>query len=171
MKIDAIKLGHVLFFPYPHYLDLYTGNIYSQSVMKQETSDENQYLLLPVYTRTPIYQQYLDELFKIYGFKGYDPFGKYSRFEHRLIQMHSDMIALEYEYIDKAYHFLDGFRLEGREYNRAFPSELEYYQEFEESYTTEFAINWCQENGFEWYIGNDSANLEFCGCKEDKQSK
>ena len=150
MKIDINRLGHALFFPHPHYLDIGTGEILSKAVLESDALDQRPIQLLPVYTCTPIYQQYLDRMFAENNGLDGEEFEKYPRFEHRSIQYYRELSEIEYAYIDMAYHFLEGLIIYGHSYDDDHYSELDYYQEFEEAYMTDFAIKWCNENGFEW---------------------
>ena len=154
MKINIYNLAGALFFPAPHYLDLADGSIVSASLIKEGTADIRRPMLLPNYSLSPVYQQYLDKLFSEndiadeYGLRNYPRFEMHT---YTSAEEWYEKYSEEERYIDDAYHFLYDLRLDGRTYDDDCFAEIAYYQDFEEQFRISFARQWCAENGFEWY--------------------
>ena len=158
MRISIRKLQFAMFRGSAYYLDLDTGETLSAVLINDGIEEmPKRCIRLPMYSTAPIYQGYLDMLFAQNRIK--DPYGL-SLFPKFGIEAYDSPEDLrnggKAEYIDKAYYFVIDLE-NGRHRSDGTESELPSFSAFYSSYTHRIALDWCVEEGFEWFDEPDFA--------------
>lgn len=140
MKLNIELLQEALFWWCRSYLDLDTGEILPVSSVSGNTAERRNLLALPLFCQAPVYQAYLDKLSSERKLEGAESLLGYPRFE-----LHSDNpSAIEQEYIDRAFHYLESLDL------GECSTGLEKFEEFKHQYTRSFSEKWCENEGYKW---------------------
>lgn len=152
MKININELWAALFFWTPQKIDMYTGRIYSARSCTEESKRVTNAKYLPIFSRMPIYQQYIRMLRDRLGIV--DDQGLLEYPELGFVPIWDSLKGTD-EYFKKMYVFVDPVsemleddrRSATPKYDTSFPLIHEYVRQF----GTQFAKEWCDKEGIEWY--------------------
>lgn len=158
MKFDILDIALALYAGELQYLDLDTGEAYAKFCIDQgwEHMPDNA-RLLPMYSRAYVYQRYLREMLPKTGMEDTIHLEEYPDFPQLLSD---DWEELDIEFVSNADHFLrDPVWCEFERQNEAkkinnlpgYDSTFVPYLEFANALKKKIAIEWCVQEGYEWY--------------------
>lgn len=152
MKIRLASLVRAMTYGYACMLDLETGT--PVSCAEKHLRKPRRYIRIPQIALVEVYQAYFKKLFRelpmiedSYGLKSFPDY-------QDAVENHTYFD--EYEYIKKAHNFSENIlkllfyendRLNKPNFNPSFPS----FDEYHYAYATQYAKDWCAQEGFEWY--------------------
>lgn len=137
MKVDIKTIANSLFWWFPVYLDLDTGLTYNTRFHAEDIKRLKNKRRIPLYSRTPITQRYLEEARESLGIEIGEWFDEFPKFEFI-----PDYDPEEYRvFMEKAHSISESI------YDPSFPG----YYEYLHAYMIEFAKAWCKEEGYEWH--------------------
>jgi len=133
MKVNIGEIALALFWWFPVYLDLDTGCTFNIRHETDEIVKHKNARKLPLYSRVPIYQRFLLEKQQQGKIKLGEWFNKYPVFE----------ILPDYE--PEEYNV---FMVEAQDTIESFFPE---YGSYLDEFMLQFAKDWCEKEGYEWY--------------------
>lgn len=152
MRLSIQRIGMRLFTPLKAVLDLDTGKTYAEIVDNKVIQTLKHTRVLPCYPTTPIYQRYLKMVHERLGVVPWEGFELYPEFE----LLPDSKIDETSDFLKKAHHFCAGFdyvlineRVKSEpKYDPSFPVFFQFMRQF----TWDFAKEWCEQEGYEWYV-------------------
>lgn len=145
------RIGGCLFFHWPQYMDMDTGETFAKDLTPDEELQGRNLRLIPQYPDAPVYQRYFKLLRETLGIVDDRGLADYPEFE---LAPGAQPEAAE-EYYSKAYHYAEELEYlfdtnrssDSPAFDPGFPTCFEYLKDFH----TQFAKRWCDQEGIPWF--------------------
>lgn len=145
------SIGDCLFFHWPQYMDMDTGETFAKDMTPEEELQGRNLRLIPQHPNAPVYQRYYRLLREVLGIADDRGLADYPEFE----LSPNAYPKVPEEYYDKAYHYAEELEIlfyqnrssDSPAFDPGFPTWFEYAEDFR----TQFAKQWCDREGIPWF--------------------